>query len=77
MQSPRGRPGKSLQLLSARSYSTTLHFSSTTVSSTYTLCLQDKCRVRASGRQVLADDGECAVQDSKQQDYVSWDGLRR
>jgi hypothetical protein len=48
-----------------------------TLASSFTLRLQDKSRVRATGRQVLADDGDCAVQDSKQQDFVSWDGLRR
>lgn len=40
-------------------------------------CLQDKCITRTSGRQVLASDGETAVQDGQQQQYVSWDSLRR
>lgn len=41
------------------------------------LAVQDKRVTRSTGRTVLADDGECAVQDDKQQDFVSWDSLKR
>jgi hypothetical protein len=41
------------------------------------LAVQDKRVARSTGRTVLADDGECAVQDDKQQDFVSWDSLKR
>lgn len=39
--------------------------------------LQGKRIARSTGRTVLAADGECAVQDDKQQSYVSYDSLRR
>lgn len=48
-----------------------------TFSDAMSLRLQDKSLTRSTGRQVLADDGDCAVQDDKQQQYVSWDSLRR
>lgn len=41
------------------------------------LAVQDKRVTRSTGRTVLADDGECVVQDDKQQDFVSWDSLKR
>lgn len=39
--------------------------------------LQDRKRVRTAGRQVLADDGDVQLQDSRSQDYISYEALHR
>jgi hypothetical protein len=41
------------------------------------IVLQDHKRVRTAGRQVLADDGDVQLQDSRSQDYISWEALHR
>lgn len=35
----------------------------------------DRTRVRTAGRQVLADDGDVQLQDSRSQDYISYEAL--